>query len=494
MCPRILLIENDSGHAGSLKKELEAAGCQTHLVSQGDQGLAFAKAQPYDLVITEYRLPGLSGLDLIGRLHTFKPRLPIILMTAYGSPETAIEASKLGAFDYLAKPFEMHGLLYLVAKAVACNNQPRSAETVTLTTPPPAMAGCGRAMQCVFKDIGRAAATTMTALIRGETGTGKEVVARAIHEHSNRAAGPFIPVSCNALPETLVETELFGHERGAYTGAGARRTGRFEQACHGTIFLDEIGDLNLGMQVKLLRVLQDKVIQRVGSNDRIPVDVRVLAATHRNLESAMEQGQFRQDLFYRLSVLTIYVPPLRERLDDLGDLVKCFLQRSALETAITSLAIHREAIEYLCSQLWPGNVRELENVVRHASLLAGEHPISLAHVREAHSSGRKPTTTAEQSVRSYLTSLLRSAQRNGTTNILTRMTEEMERELFYQAIRMAQGNQSQAARWLGVSRTTMREKLLQFGLHPHPYQTDANKPGNEANHSPLRETNLWADR
>lgn len=464
MRSKILLIENDSGLANSLKKELEAGGYRIDLVSRGDQGLAFAKTQTYDLIITEFRLPGLSGLDLIGQLHTCKPQLPIILMTLYG-PETAIEASKLGAFDYLAKPFKMPQLLHLIANAVTCNSQQSPAETVTLTTPPPAMVGSGRAMQGVFKNIGRAAATSMTALIRGETGTGKEVVARAIHNHSDRAAGPFIPVNCNAFPEALVETELFGHERGAYTGAGARRTGRFEQACHGTIFLDEIGDLDLGMQVKLLRVLQDKVIQRVGSNERIDVDVRVMAATHRNLENAMERGQFREDLFYRLSGLTIHVPPLRERLDDLGDLVKCFLQRSALETAISSLVIHCEAIEYLCGQLWPGNVRELENVVRHASLLAGEHPITLAHVREACGSGRKPPATAEQSVSSYVASLLRSAQRDGTTDVLSRMTEDMEREAFCQAIRMAQGNQSQAARWLGVSRTTIREKLIRFGLH-----------------------------
>jgi DNA-binding NtrC family response regulator len=473
MCPSILLIEDDSGLATSLKKELEAEGYAVTLVSRGDQGLACAKTEAHDLVITEFRLPGFSGLEIIRQLHTSKPRLPVILMAPYGSPDTAIEASKLSAFDYLAKPFEMPELLDQVAKAVECNNQPGAVVTITPTSSPPSFVDGSRGMGPVLKGIGHAAVTSMTALIRGETGTGKEVVACAIHAHSARAAGPFVPVSCSALPGTLVEAELFGHEQGAYTGAGARRIGRFEQACRGTIFLDEIGDLELGTQVKLLRVLQEKVIQRVGSNDSIPVDVRILAATHRNLESAMEHGQFREDLFYRLSALTIRVPPLRDHLEDMDDLIKCFLQRSAKETDITSLAIYPEAIEYLRSQDWPGNVRELENVVRHASLLARNHPISLLHVRAAHDSGRKPIVAGEQLVSSYVSESLRSAQRDGTRNLLSRMCEETERELSRQAIRMTRGNQSQAARLAGVSRTTMRLKLIQFGLYTDRRQSDA---------------------
>lgn len=465
--PRILLIEDDAAIVGGLKKELHSEGYDVAVAERGDDGLTRATTDDFDVVLTDLKMPGLSGLELVGQLHAAKPRLPIILMTAFGTTDTAIEATKLGAFDYLLKPFDMGELIDLVGKAAACNRlMSEPIEVGAVQSSQAAIIGNSRAMQAIYKEIGRVAATAVTVLIRGETGTGKELIARALYQHSTRAAQPFIVVNCAAIPETLLESELFGHERGAYTGAHTRRVGRFEQANQGTIFLDEIGDLNPSTQVKLLRVLQEKYIQRVGGNEKIPVDVRVLAATHRDLESAMKERQFREDLFYRLSGVTISLPPLSQRREDIPDLVKYFMQRSAPELGIESPAIQPEAVAYLQAQVWPGNVRELENVVRQSLLLARGYPVSPDHAQHAYTRARKPVAAADQTVAGYFTELLSRAQRGELENAHTRMIEDMERELYSRAIQLAQGNQAKAARWLGVTRTTMREKLARFGLRP----------------------------
>ncbi len=464
--PKILLIEDDASIVGGLKKELQVEGYEVAVAERGDNGLAQAKEQPFDVVITDLKMPGLSGLELVKQLHATKPKLPIILVTAFGTTETAIEATKLGAYDYLLKPFDMTELLDLVAKSVACNRlMSEPVEMGEARSNQSAIIGNSRAMQAVYKEIGRVAATTVTVLIRGETGTGKELVARAIYQHSGRAAQPFIAVNCAAIPETLLESELFGHERGAFTGAHARRVGRFEQANQGTLFLDEIGDLSLSTQVKLLRVLQEKYIQRVGGNEKISVDVRVLAATHRDLETALKETQFREDLFYRLSGVSITLPPLSHRPEDIPDLVKYFMQRSCGEVGVDAPSIQPEAIAFLQNQAWPGNVRELENVVRQALLLARNYPISLEHVQEACSRTKKPVLVSDQTMGGYFTELLASAERGEAEGVHAKMIEEMEGELFARAIQLAQGNQAKAARWLGVTRTTMREKLIHFGLH-----------------------------
>jgi DNA-binding NtrC family response regulator len=463
--PKIQLIEDDSSIAASLKKELHTEGYDVAIATRGDDGLAAAINDSCDLVITDLKMPGLSGLQLVEKLHAAKPKLPIIMITAFGTTETAIEATKLGAYDYLLKPFDTAELLQLVASAVATGRM--MSEPLELGTAEPsqsAIIGSCRAMQAIYKEIGRVAATPVTVLIRGETGTGKELVARAIYQHSQRAGQPFIAVNCAAIPETLLESELFGHERGSFTGAHARRIGRFEQANRGTIFLDEIGDLSPGTQVKLLRVLQEKCLQRVGGNDKIPVDVRVLAATHRDLETAMKERLFREDLFYRLSSVTVTLPPLRQRAEDIPELVKYCLQRAALEVAVQSPSIQPEAINFLQAQPWPGNVRELENVVRHALLLARAYPVSLEHAQQAFTRVRRPVANSEQTIAGYFTDLLTRARRGELPDARASMIEEMERELFSRAIEMANGNQAKAARWLAVSRTTMREKLVHFGL------------------------------
>ncbi len=467
MQPRLLIIEDSASTATALQKVLRTEGYGVDIAARGDVGLAQARDHAYDLVITDLKLPGLSGLDLIAQLRTAKPRLPIILMTAHGTTETAIEATKLGAFEYLVKPFEADELLDLVAAAVV--HARRMSEPVEMGEAHSArfaLIGNSRAMQTIYKEVGRVAATSVSVLIRGETGTGKELIARALYQHSDRANKPFIAVNCAAIPETLLESELFGHERGAFTGAQHRRIGRFEQAHQGTIFLDEIGDLSPSTQSKLLRVLQERCIQRLGGDEPIPVDVRVLTATHRDLETAIQEKEFREDLFYRLSVVTILLPPLRERREDIPSLVKFFIQRYAKELGVDSPSIEPEAVQWLQAQPWPGNVRELENVIRQALLSARPFAVGREHVEQVQAKSRKPPATAEQTHAAYIAELLARAQRGEEQNVFAKMIADLEPELYTQAIRLAQGNQAKAARWLGVTRLKMREKLTQFGLHP----------------------------
>jgi two-component system, NtrC family, response regulator len=467
MKPRILLIEDDPSTAASLQKVLSGEGYEVDVAGRGDDGLEQARRFRYHVVISDMRLPGLSGLELVAQLHAAKPKQPILLMTAHGTTETAIEATKLGACDYLLKPFEADELLDLVASAVASSRL--MSETVEIgeaKADRSAIIGNSRVMQAIYKEIGRVAATPATVLIRGATGTGKELIARAIYQHSNRADNPFIAVNCAAIPDALLESELFGHERGAFTGAQARRIGRFEQAHTGTIFLDEIGDLNSNTQGKLLRVLQERCIQRLGSETNIPVDVRVLSATHRDLESAIQEKEFREDLFYRLSVITLTLPPLSERADDIPQLAKYFIRRYGKELALEKPSVQSEAISFLQGQPWPGNVRELENVIRQALLLARPFAVSLEHVQQVVAKSRRPAATSQQSHAAYVAELLGQAQSGAIHNAYARLIADLEPELFRQAIQLARGNQAKAARWLGVTRLKMREKLIHLGLHP----------------------------
>ena len=465
MRARILLIEDDPSTGPALGKVLRAEGFAVDLEIRGDAGLARAGHDPYDLVLTDLKMPGLNGLELIARLRALQPRLPIILMTAHGTTETAIEATKLGACEYLTKPFEVDELLDRVESAVAHSRL--KSESVTSggsTSGGSPLVGHSRAMQGVYKEIGRVAATPVTVLIRGATGTGKELVARAIHQHSDRASRPFVAVNCAAIPQTLIESELFGHERGAFTGATQRRLGRFEQASGGTLFLDEIGDLPAETQAKLLRVLQERTVQRVGGHEPVPVDVRVLAATHCDLEIAIRESEFREDLYYRLSVVTLHLPPLRERVEDIPELAQHFIRRHATELRSADPSIHPEALACLREQPWPGNVRELENVIRRALLLARPFAVGVDHIRQALARAGRQTTGPAPTVAALVTDLLQQAQRGEIEDVYWRLIAELEPELFGQAIRLAGGNQARAARWLGVTRLKMREKLDQLGL------------------------------
>ena len=463
----ILLIEDDPVVAESLKRLL-TEHYQVETAATAEEGLVRAESRDFAVVLTDLQMPGISGLDFIKALHPARPHLPIVLMTAHHTTDTAIEATKAGAFDYVLKPIiDLEGFFKVIENAVA---------TRALTTKPVAMGedriahdaiiGRSRAMQNVYKEIGWVAARPVTVFVRGETGTGKELVVRALYQHSDRVNRPFIIVNCVAIPETLLESELFGHEQGAFTGAQTRRIGKFEQANQGTIFLDEIGDMSMSTQAKLLRVLQEKTIQRVGGKDTFSVDVRVIAATHRDLEQAVREQTFREDLYYRLNDAVIRVPALRERREDIPALVDYFLHQQGAGPAAAKPGITDEALRLLQHRPWPGNVRELRNVVHKALLLANGFPIDQVILRRTlEQTGTAPTET-KQTLQAYVADLLGNAERDAQTNVAAAVNEWVERELYGQAILLAEGDQTKVANWLGVSRPTVRERLFRFGLHP----------------------------
>lgn len=484
MTTKILIIEDEAYFAKLLKRSLETEGIGVETAADVEGGLARARSGEFDVVLADLHLDGGSALDLIARLRRLSPHLPVIIMTAKHTTETAIAATKGGAYDYFAKPdalefggrsqlswpwlSELAEMIERAAESKRLTARVRLPEDSTTTDSKlgDQMIGRCRAMREVFKAIGQAADSAVTVLIRGETGTGKELVARALYSHSARAGQPFIVVNCAAIPENLLESELFGHERGAFTDAHARRIGRFEQAHRGTIFLDEIGDMTLPLQQKLLRVLQENTIERLGGKETIPINVRVIAATHRNLELAIQEGDFRRDLYFRLNVAAIELPPLRERREDIPELAHYFLQKYGAELGTLNPIITPNAIGVLEEQSWPGNVRQLRNVLRKSLLLARGYAIGPDVVRDALAQMVPPRPTTDQTFDEYVTELLTRARSGELENVHQTLTEMVDRELYGQAIQRAKGDQSKAARWLGVSRPTMLEKLAKFGLHP----------------------------
>jgi nitrogen regulation protein NR(I) len=475
----ILLTEDDTSLATNLCDVLNDDGFKVTLCHRGDEALRRAGQEEFDVVLTDLRLPGLGGLELVKQLHATQPRLPVVLMTAHGTIETAIEATKLGAYDYLQKPFEMPELLGLLHRAVEASRLMREPVALpdAVAGSRTALVGTSRAMHDVCKEIGRAAAKPVTILIRGETGTGKELIARAIYQHSPRAQAPFIAINCAAIPENLLESELFGHERGAFTGADQRRIGRFEQANKGTLFLDEIGDLPSSTQVKLLRVLQQQTFQRVGGAEAISVDVRVIAATHRNLDVMIREGKFREDLFHRLNVVCLQLPPLRERREDIPLLVQHFLRKYAGDFGVEIPAIPADAMAVLQAESWPGNVRELENMTRRLLLGARGLAINAAAVRQTLAARTAENAPTGNSFTAFAGDLLERAQNGELADAHTRMLAQAEREIVTQAILLAEGNQAKAARWLGLSRFTLREKLKALGLHPDSTEASSDTHG-----------------
>jgi DNA-binding NtrC family response regulator len=480
--PDILLIEDDVSVANALRDMLRDEGFHVTMVTESRDGLAKARSGNFDVVLTDLQMPGVNGLEIIEQLQLDRPYLPVILLTAYHTTEAAIRATRLGAFDYVTKPIDPADFLRIVKRALESTRL--SAKPVSIgeaAAARDAIIGKSRVMQNVYKEIGRVAALPVTVLLRGETGTGKELVARAIHQYGDRAAGPFIAINCAAIPENLLESELFGHEPGAFTGARFRHIGRFEQADRGTLLLDEIGDMSSNTQVKLLRVLQEKTIQRVGGKEAIPVDVRIIAATHRNLEQAIENKEFRADLYHRLNVAIIQLPSLAERLEDIPDLVSYFLSRYGAEFGIERASITSEAVTFLQCQPWPGNVRELENAVRKALLASRGFPIGVEHVRTAVAKQVPPKPAGDQRLSDYVATLLAQAQSGEISDVEDTVIQAVERELYGQAIRLANGDQTKAARWLGVSRPTMREKLTRYNLFPTRGDNPSQQP---AQHNP----------
>ncbi|MGB5985432.1 MAG: sigma-54 dependent transcriptional regulator, partial [Desulfobacterales bacterium] len=375
----ILIIDDDDQLRESFARLLREDDHQVLDATSGESGIDLARRTPPDLAIVDFRLPGINGLETFRALHRQDPKLPVVMMTAYGTTDTVIEAIKDGVFDFILKPFDIPVMLDVIVKALETSKFMRS--PVEMNRAPgevlgETIIGQSPAMQQVYKAIGRVASTDATVLIRGESGTGKELVARAVYQYSNRSEKPFQVINCVAIPESLLESELFGHEKGAFTGAAHKRIGKVEQAHGGTIFLDEIGDMPLNLQSKLLRLLQEKKIERLGSHDPIRVDVRIIAATNRDLERAIAQGDFREDLYYRLKVVTVQLPPLRERREDIPLLADYFIARYAHKQGLKNPGLTSEALKLLSGDPWPGNVRQLANIIQKALIFNRGAPLS----------------------------------------------------------------------------------------------------------------------
>ncbi len=447
--PHILVVDDEPNVRKVLGAMLEQAGYLTTRAATGDEALGLVRAQDPDLVITDLKMPGMDGLDLLRRLKEGFPEIPVILLTAHGTVEAAVEAMKQGALDFLAKPFDKTRVLEIVAKGLGQAERARAEFQGPLAGGAPCgIVGQTPGIEAVRRLIERVAPSPSTVLITGETGTGKELVAEALHRLSPRAPAPFIKINCGALPETLVEAELFGHERGAFTGAAQARPGRFELAHGGTLFLDEIGELPPAVQVKLLRVLQDGMVDRIGASQPRQVDVRLLAATHRDLQAEVERGRFRQDLLFRIRVIEIPVPPLRERLDDLPLLVEFFLDKQARRLGTARPPIGAEALSALRARTWPGNVRELENAVERAILLA-----------------RGPALGSEDF---GLEATAGAAAPAGLKTASRQAAATAERRLIRAALEATGGNVTRAASRLGLSRRGLQLKLKDLGLRPDP--------------------------
>lgn len=466
---RVLIIDDDDQLRSSFQRLLTEEGYQVDVAPSGEAGLEAVKKDSPDLVILDIRLPGMNGLDTFQAINGVDSRLPVIIMTAYGTTETAIEATKRGAYDYILKPFDIPDMLSRIRQAlkagcfmrspVAINAQPNTFDR-------DAIIGSGPAIQEIFKGIGRVAATDATVLIRGESGTGKELTARAIYHHSHRANKSFLVINCVAIPDTLLESELFGYERGAFTGASHRRIGKIEQASGGTIFLDEIGDMPFNLQAKLLRLLQEKSIERLGGRETIPVDVRIIAATNRNLEEMIAEHRFREDLYYRLKVVTLMMPPLRERTEDIEALSHYLLSRFSSEMGIEHSGISPEALATLRSLPWPGNIRELSNTLQKALIFSPGRAITRNDILSA-AGDREHDQPPESAVtEDHLREWIRDQVRwsTATKNLYESATETFSSLLIEEALNFTDGNRSQAAKLLGISRPTLHAKIEKYHL------------------------------
>jgi DNA-binding NtrC family response regulator len=449
----ILIVEDEAKMRRLLELNLADAGFQTLSAGDAETGLKLLQNDSVDLVLTDLKLPGMNGLDFLAAVKRFQAALPVVVMTAFGTVETAVEAMKAGASDYILKPFSLDEMRMVVHKELDVHRlraENRSLrEALQQRYQHPNVVARSVKMQEVLAMVERVAPTNSTVLLGGESGVGKDLVARAIHEKSRRASGPFIKINSTAIPENLLESELFGYEKGAFTGAATSKPGKFELADKGTLFLDEIGDVPPVTQVKLLRVLQEREFERLGGTRTIKVDVRLVAATNRDLRAALEQGTFREDLYYRLNVVPIDIPPLREHKEDIPDLVNLFLFRQVDEPAGKITGVSPEARRVLMDHHWPGNVRELQNIMERAMALA---PGSILEAADIHfdSQRAKPTHSAEPLLPEGMT------------------LEQWEDDMIREALRRANGNKSQAARRLGLSRNALRYRLSKIGISDEP--------------------------
>ena len=453
--PSILIVEDEAKMRRLLELNLGEQGFTTHAVADAEAGLKLLSQEQVDLVVTDFRLPGMNGLEFLQAIKRVNAALPVVMMTAYGSVESAVEAMKMGASDYVLKPFSLEEMTLVVRKELDTHNlreENRSLrEALGQRYQYKNIIAKSDKMQAVLAMVERVAPTNATVLLGGESGVGKDLVARAIHEHSNRKSGPFVKINSTAIPENLLESELFGYEKGAFSGATSSKPGKFELADKGTLFLDEIGDVPAATQVKLLRVLQEREFERLGGTRTLKVDVRLIAATNRDLRAALEDGSFREDLYYRLNVVAVDIPPLREHKEDIPELAQFFLEKYGREAAQPVTSISAAAMKMLVEFHWPGNVRELENVMQRAVTLARGETLDVddIHLDRPHAS-------------------------NNTAPVLPPgMTlEQWEQEIIREALRQANGNKSQAARALGLSRNALRYRLSQMGV-PDPENKNA---------------------
>ena len=464
----ILVIDDDDQLRCSFEKLLTGEGYEVFCAASAEAGLQSVAARCPDLVILDIRLPGMNGLEAFERLHATEPKLPVIIMTAFGTTETAIKATSMGAFDYILKPFDIPEMLVTIRKALNAGRFMRT--PVALNTIPEkadrdAIIGSSAAMQEVYKAIGRVAATDATVLIRGESGTGKELAARAVYQHSQRANKPFLVINCVAIPETLLESELFGYEKGAFTGATHRRIGKIEQANGGTIFLDEIGDMPINLQAKILRLLQEKCVERLGGRETISVDVRIIAATNRNLEQMIAATSFREDLYYRLKVVTIWMPPLSQRVEDIEPLAQYHLARYAAELGLTPPPFSKEALTTLRQLPWPGNVRELANTIQKALIFNRGVPLRsediMGAVKEHGTANSNAIESSESDLRKWIRERIRSGE---SEHLFEESVDRFSALLINEALNFTDGNRSRAARLLGISRPTLHAKIDKYQL------------------------------
>jgi nitrogen regulation protein NR(I) len=472
MSNKLLLIDDEEDVRYSFQRIFDSPEIEFTTASSGEEGIKIIPKFKPDLVLMDVRMGGMNGLETLRRMRAANPKLLVILMTAYGTTQTAIEAMKLGAYDYLLKPFDAVKIKELVGNALKAA---RDMKQVVSYQPllesedyEQGIVGRSQAMQQVFKLIGQVAVSNATALITGESGTGKELVARAIYHHSERAAQPFLAVNCAAIPEQLLESELFGHEKGSFTGATNQRVGKFEQCNLGTIFLDEIGDMTPPTQTKILRVLQSGTFERVGGNQPIQVDVRVIAATNKPLEAAVAAKQFREDLFYRLNVVRIHIPPLRDRRDDIPLLVNYFLEKNARELKRPPKSVAASVIKTLEKYHWPGNVRELENAIRRAHVMAKSDAILLSdlppEISGQGAGGATMQVVAGEAAATDAAALARQLFQWAKRDPKLKVIPAVERELVIQALKETNDNQVHAAKLLGITRATLRKRIDKFGI------------------------------
>jgi DNA-binding NtrC family response regulator len=418
-----------------------------------------------DVVFLDVRMPGIGGIEVLKKIKEKMKNLPVIIITAFSDSVTAIEAMKEGAFDYLIKPFEIDHLKEVFMKAIASSRLQHETllynEIEELSDEVDTIVGNSKAIVDVCKMVGQAAGSDVPVLITGESGVGKEIVARAVYNHSDRKGKPFMAVNCAALPEGVVESELFGSEKGAFTGAEIRRIGRFEQCDKGVIFLDEIGDMSLSIQAKLLRVLQDGSFERVGSNNTIKTNVRVIAASNKSLSEGVTQGGFREDLYHRLNVFSIYIPPLRERKEDIPVLSEYFISRAVRTTEKQIRGITPEAIKLLMSYSWPGNVRELENVIRRAVVVASSDIIDVDDIILSTEPNKKELHELSEVIQGIID---RAVLSETTSGIFRSIVSSTEKTLIEKVLKITKGNQVQAAEFLGITRVTLRKKMQDFNI------------------------------